>query len=55
MGLGGNSLRGYFKFGEEITSGKIDHKQGIFMGKQHRKDHPMVIDNVPTHGENLYP
>ncbi len=32
MGLGNRSLRGYFKFGEEITSGKIDHKEGIFMG-----------------------
>lgn len=31
---GGNSMRGYFEVGEENTSGKIDLKEGLYLGKE---------------------
>lgn len=52
---GGNSMRGYFEVGEENTSGKIDLKEGLYLGKEHDESHLRVKNNVPLHGKNLFP
>lgn len=48
-------MRGYFEVGEENTSGKIDLKEGLYLGKELDESHPRVKGNVPLHGRNLFP
>ena len=55
MQLGGRLWRGYFSVGDELTSGKPDHKEGIYFGDELDDSHPKVKNNVPLHGRNLFP
>lgn len=55
MALGGKALRGYFPVGGELTSGKPDLKEGLYLGTELPADHPKVKAGVPLHGANLFP
>jgi isopenicillin N synthase-like dioxygenase len=55
MSKGGRAWRGYFPVGEELTSGKIDLKEGIYLGQELDPQHPQVLKNLPLHGQNLFP
>jgi isopenicillin N synthase-like dioxygenase len=55
MSKGGKAWRGYFGVGEELTSGKIDLKEGIYFGQELEPQHPKVQNNLPLHGQNLFP
>jgi isopenicillin N synthase-like dioxygenase len=53
---GGRAWRGYFPVGNELTSGKPDGKEGIYLGTEIDDDnHPKVRDKVPLHGRNQFP
>ena len=47
-----SAWRGYFPLGEEKTSGKPDHKEGIYFG---REDSQKVSTNIPLVGQNQFP
>jgi isopenicillin N synthase-like dioxygenase len=34
MSKGGKAWRGFFEVGEELTSGKIDLKEGLYLGQE---------------------
>jgi len=55
MALGGKAWRGFFPVGGELTSGKPDLKEGLYFGKELKKEHPKVQAGVPLHGSNLFP
>lgn len=55
MALGGRAWRGYFRVGDELTSGKPDQKEGLYFGKELAPDHPLVAAGTPLHGPNLFP
>ncbi len=55
MKLGGLAWRGFFAIGEELTSGKPDLKEGIYLGEQLPESDPRVKAEWPLHGQNLYP
>ena len=56
MSKGGRACRGYFPVGNELTSGKPDGKEGLYLGTEILDDnHPKVRDNVPLHGRNQFP
>ena len=55
MELGGIAWRGWFPCGDELTSGKPDQKEGLYLGTELGPDHPMVQRGVPMHGANLFP
>jgi len=55
MALGGMAWRGYFPVGGELTSGKPDLKEGLYLGTELPADHPQVKAGVPLHGANLFP
>ena len=55
MALGGRAWRGYFPVGGELTSGKPDLKEGIYLGSELNQTHPAVRSGVPMHGANLFP
>ena len=55
MTLGGQAWRGFFSLGEELTSGKADLKEGIYLGEQLGKSDARVQAGWPLHGKNLYP
>lgn len=55
MELGGRAWRGYFRVGDELTSGKPDQKEGIYFGSELGDDHPEVQAGSPMHGRNLFP
>ena len=55
MNLGGRAWRGYFRVGDELTSGKPDQKEGIYFGQELADDHPAVVAGTPLHGRNLWP
>lgn len=55
MSLGGRAWRGYFSVGEEMTSGKPDIKEGLYFGSELADNHPMVINQTPMFGKNLFP
>ena len=50
MAKGGKAWRGYFAVGDELTSGLVDEKEGIYFG---REGDP--LDPRPLHGANLWP
>lgn len=50
MVFGGKAWRGYFKVGDELTSGVPDQKEGIYFGTELPEDHAL-----PLHGPNLWP
>jgi isopenicillin N synthase-like dioxygenase len=55
MALGGRAWRGYFRVGDELTSGKPDQKEGLYFGAELPEDHPLVRAGTPLHGPNLFP
>jgi isopenicillin N synthase-like dioxygenase len=55
MSRGGKAWRGYFPVGGELTSGRPDHKEGIYFGAELAEDHPLVKAGTPLHGPNLFP
>src|SRR5262245_39359691 len=55
MALGGRAWRGYFRVGDELTSGKPDQKEGLYFGAELAADHPLVKAGTPLHGPNLFP
>jgi isopenicillin N synthase-like dioxygenase/alkylated DNA repair dioxygenase AlkB len=55
MERGGSAWRGYFPCFGELTSGKPDIKEGLYLGTELTDDHPLVQANTPMHGSNLFP
>ncbi|MBO9512900.1 MAG: isopenicillin N synthase family oxygenase [Variovorax sp.] len=55
MALGGRAWRGYFPLGGELTSGRPDWKEGLYLGTELPQDHPLVQARTPVHGPNLFP
>ncbi|CAF0906792.1 unnamed protein product [Didymodactylos carnosus] len=55
MTNGGRAWRGYFPVGDELTSGKPDQKEGIYLGTELSSAHPKVESGIPLHGKNLFP
>jgi isopenicillin N synthase-like dioxygenase len=55
MALGGRAWRGYFRVGDELTSGKPDQKEGVYFGAELPADHPLVRAGTPLYGPNLFP
>jgi isopenicillin N synthase-like dioxygenase len=52
---GGRAWRGYFRVGDELTSGKPDQKEGLYFGAELAADDPRVLVGTPLHGPNLFP
>lgn len=55
MERGGRAWRGWFPLGGELTSGRPDHKEGIYFGAELPADDPRVRSGLPLHGPNLFP
>jgi isopenicillin N synthase-like dioxygenase len=55
MARGGRAWRGYFPVGGELTSGRPDLKEGLYLGTELPSDHPRVRAGLPMHGPNLWP
>jgi polar amino acid transport system ATP-binding protein len=55
MALGGRAWRGWFPLGGELTSGRPDWKEGLYLGTDLPDAHPRVRAGVPLHGRNLLP
>ena len=55
MSLGGRAWRGYFRVGDELTSGRPDQKEGLYFGSELPREHPLVVAGTPMHGPNLFP
>ena len=55
MPLAGPAWRGWFPVRGEITSGRPDRKEGLYVGVEHAPDHPRVVAGTPLHGANLFP
>lgn len=55
MALGGKAWRGYFPLGGELTSGRPDWKEGLYLGTELPEEHPLVKAGTPVHGRNLFP
>jgi len=55
MALGGRTWRGYFRVGDELTSGKPDQKEGLYFGAELPVDDTRVLAGTPLHGPNLFP
>jgi isopenicillin N synthase-like dioxygenase len=55
MMRGGKAWRGYFRVGDELTSGRPDQKEGLYFGQELAADHPLVQAGTPLHGPNLFP
>lgn len=55
MTRGGRAWRGYFPLGDELTSGRPDLKEGLYLGTELPADHPTVLAGTPLHGPNLFP
>ena len=55
MERAGAAWRGWFPVRGEITSGRPDCKEGLYVGEEHRPDHPRVVNGTPLHGPNLFP
>lgn len=51
----GPAWRGWFPVRGEITSGRPDRKEGLYIGEDHPADHPRVVAGTPLHGANLFP
>jgi polar amino acid transport system ATP-binding protein len=55
MALGGRAWRGYFPLAGELTSGRPDWKEGLYLGTELSESHPLVRARTPVHGPNLFP
>ena len=49
MARGGRAWRGWFGVGDELTSGRPDAKEGLYLGTE------LPPDDRPLHGPNLWP
>ena len=55
MDHAGLRWRGWFPEGGELTSGRPDHKEGLYFGAELAVDDPRVIAGRPLHGPNQFP
>ena len=55
MAKGGLAWRGWFPLGGELTSGKPDLKEGLYLGLELPSDDKRVVAGLPFHGANLWP
>lgn len=55
MHRGGSSWRGWFPLGGELTNGKPDGKEGLYLGAELSPTDPRVVAGLPLHGPNLFP
>lgn len=55
MALGGRAWRGWFPLGGELTSGRPDWKEGLYLGQELPAADPRVQAGWPLHGANLWP
>ncbi|MEJ0065500.1 MAG: 2-oxoglutarate and iron-dependent oxygenase domain-containing protein [Caulobacteraceae bacterium] len=55
MERGGAAWRGWFPLGGELTSGRPDNKEGLYLGEELGADDPRVAAGWPLHGANLWP
>ena len=55
MPLAGRAWRRWFPLGGELTSGRADWKEGLYVGTNLPATHPRVRAGVPLHGQNLLP
>jgi isopenicillin N synthase-like dioxygenase len=55
MEKGGRAWRGYFRVGDELTSGLPDQKEGLYFGQELPASHPAVQAEAPLHGANQFP
>jgi isopenicillin N synthase-like dioxygenase len=55
MAKGGIAWRGWFPVGGELTSGKADLKEGLYLGFELPRDDQRVVNGLPFHGSNLWP
>jgi isopenicillin N synthase-like dioxygenase len=55
MMRGGKAWRGYFRVGDELTSGRPDQKEGLYFGQELAAGDPLVKAGTPLHGPNLFP
>lgn len=55
MAHAGAAWRGWFPLRGEVTSGRPDRKEGLYIGLDHADDHPLVAAGTPLHGRNLLP
>jgi isopenicillin N synthase-like dioxygenase len=52
---GGRAWRGYFPLGDELTSGRPDLKEGLYLGTELGPADTRVVEGLPLHGANLWP
>src|SRR4030095_13167106 len=55
MPLAGRAWRGWCPLGGELTSGRADWKEGLYVGNDLPATHARVRAGVPLHGQNLLP
>jgi isopenicillin N synthase-like dioxygenase len=55
MHQGGIAWRGFFPVGNELTSGKMDLKEGIYFGEELTSEDARVKARIPLHGANQFP
>lgn len=55
MAHGGTAWRGWFPLGGELTSGRPDRKEGLYLGEELGPDDARVAAGWPLHGANLWP
>ena len=55
MNLGGGAWRGWFPLHGELTSGRPDNKEGLYLGEELGADDPRVAAGWHLHGANLWP
>src|SRR5512138_3253611 len=55
MALAGRAWRGFFPVGGELTSGRPDIKEGLYLGQDLGPDDARVKAGTPMHGANLWP
>jgi len=55
MSRAGAAWRGWFPLRGEVTSGRPDRKEGLYLGVDHPENHARVLAGTPLHGRNLFP
>ncbi|HTE42759.1 MAG TPA: 2-oxoglutarate and iron-dependent oxygenase domain-containing protein, partial [Steroidobacteraceae bacterium] len=55
MSNGGRAWRGYFRVGDELTSGVPDVKEGLYFGTELEATDVRVQKQWPLHGSNQFP
>jgi isopenicillin N synthase-like dioxygenase len=55
MTKGGRAWRGWFPLDGELTSGRPDRKEGLYLGQELSPDDARVEAGLPLHGPNLFP